>query len=233
MQPFFLPLGCIFHFTIMDFSTFWDILLRNIQGASIWEIIAVVFGVVSVWFARKASILVFPAGIVSTTLYVFIFFFAGLYANMGINLFYTCVSIYGWYHWTRKTEDKTDLPISWNTKKEQIVYLLLLPVIFLLILGLLWIFQRANNSYFIANFTTIIDALTTSIFVLGMWLLARKKIENWIYWIAGNLISIPFFFSQELVFTSFQFVVFLVLAVMGFMEWKRLYKAGFKQPSEL
>ncbi|HSV88890.1 MAG TPA: nicotinamide riboside transporter PnuC, partial [Bacteroidales bacterium] len=72
----------------------------------------------------------------------------------------------------------------------------------------------------------VVDALTTAIFVLGMWYLARKKIENWMYWIVGNLISIPFFFAQGLAFTSFQFVVFLVLAIMGFFEWKRLYKAG-------
>ena len=210
----------------MDFNSFFDLLLRNISAATRWEMIAVAFGIISVWFARKASILVFPAGIISTTIYIFIFFTAGLYANMGINLYYTIISIYGWYNWTRKTENSRQLPISWNSKSEQFKGLLLLPVIFFLILGLLWVFNNSGDGRFLSSYVPIVDALTTAIFVLGMWYLARKKIENWIYWIAGNLISIPFFFSQGLVFTSFQFVVFLVLAIMGFFEWKRLYNAG-------
>jgi len=223
MQPFCYLWGCIFYFPQMDFSSFFDLLLQNIAAASIWELIAVTFGIISVWFARKANILVFPAGILSTSLYIFIFFAAGLYANMGINLYYTIVSIYGWYNWTRKTDNRQELPISWNTKKEQITGIVLLPIIFCLILGLLWLFGNTGKET-ILSYVQVIDALTTAIFVLGMWYLARKKIENWIFWIVGNLISIPFFFGQGLVFTSFQFVVFLVLAVMGFFEWKRMYR---------
>lgn len=225
----FVPLGCIFHTQQMACYSFFDTLLQNILEASIWEIVAVVFGVVSVWFARKANILVFPAGIVSTAIYIFIFFVTGLYANMGINVYYTCVSLYGWYHWTRKRNSSRELPVSWNTKKEQIAGILLLPVIFLLILGLLWVVQSDGHQGFRFTFVTITDALTTAIFILGMWFLARKKIENWIYWIAGNIISIPFFFTQDLIFTSLQFVIFLILAIMGFQEWKRLYnKAGLQ-----
>jgi len=204
----------------MDFNTLLELFAKNVAMTSVWEIIAVIFGIASVWFARKANILVFPTGIVSTVIYIFIFFFARFYAGMGINAFYTGMSLYGWYIWTRKDADEKVIPIKWNTTKQQITGIALIPILYLLILGLIWLFNMDDLEY-MRSYVPYLDSLTTSIFLVGMWFMARKRVENWIYWIAGNIISIPLYFSKGLVFTSFQFAVFLVLAIMGFIEWKK------------
>jgi nicotinamide mononucleotide transporter len=133
---------------------------------------------------------------------------------MGINMVYFVMSVYGWYNWTRKKDDVTTVRITWLSLKGNILALLLAAVAFILI------------SYILVNYTDstvpYIDSFTTAIFIVGMWLMARKNVENWIYWIIGDVICIPMFFYKGLVFTSFQYLVFLILAVMGFISWRKL-----------
>jgi nicotinamide mononucleotide transporter len=209
----------------MDWSTFFQLFYENLMESTWLEIIAVVFGIASVYFAKKANILVYPTGIVSTVIYIYICFFAQLYADMGINFFYASMSIYGWYMWTRKDENRKVLPIRWNTKKEQALGIMMIPILYVVIFGLIYIFKQDDPEY-MQSYIPYVDSFTTSIFLIGMWYMARKKIENWIYWIAGNIISIPLYFIKGLVFTSFQFTIFLVLAVLGLMEWIRMYQEG-------
>ncbi len=204
----------------MDFNSFLEQFSGNLANTSSWEIIAVAFGIASVWFARQANILVFPTGIVSTVIYIFICFFARFYADMGINAFYTAMSFYGWYMWTRKDANQKVIPIKWNSPKQQITGIALIPILYLIILGLIWLFNKDDVEY-MRSYVPYVDSFTTSIFLVGMWFMARKRVENWVYWIAGNIISIPMYFAKGLVFTSFQFSVFLVLAIMGFMEWRK------------
>lgn len=191
----------------------FDLLYQNLIDSSWLEGIAVFFGILSVWYAKKENILVFPTGIISVVIYIYICFFAKLYADMGINFVYFVMSIYGWYMWSRKDDAKPVIPISWSTKKDHIISAIMLIGFFFTL------------SYFLTNYTDsnvpIIDSTTTSIFIVGMWLMARKKIENWIYWIIGDIISIPLYFYKDLALTSIQFTVFLVLAIMGFIEWRR------------
>lgn len=191
----------------------FEILYQNFVDTSLLEAIAVFFGILSVWYARKANILVYPTGIISVVIYIYICFFAKLYADMGINFVYFVMSVYGWYMWTRKDADKFILPISWCTRKDH------------LISGIMLVLFFVSLSYFLTNFTDsnvpVIDSMTTSIFIVGMWLMARKKIENWIYWIIGDVISIPLYFYKELALTSVQFTVFLILAILGFIEWRK------------
>jgi len=191
----------------------FDLLYQDLVDSSILEAIAVFFGILSVWYAKKENILVFPTGIISVVIYIYICFFAKLYADMGINFVYFVMSVYGWYMWSRKDDSKPLLPIRWCTGKEHLISAAMLIGFF------------AALSYFLSNYTDsnvpIIDSATTSIFIVGMWLMARKKIENWIYWIIGDLISIPLYFYKELALTSIQFTVFLVLAILGFIEWKK------------
>lgn len=189
------------------------------------EIIAVAFGIASVWFARKANILVFPTGIISTVIYIYICLGIELYADMGINMFYTGMSLYGWYMWTRSDGKRKIVSIRWNTKKEQALGIMMIPILYVIIFGLIYIFKQDDKQY-MQSYVPYVDSFTTSIFLIGMWYMARKKIENWIYWIAGNIISIPLYFVKGLVFTSFQFTIFLVLAIMGLLEWKRVYDEG-------
>lgn len=202
----------------MDFNQFFEILYNNILDSSYLEIIAVIFGLLSVWFAKKENILVFPTGIVSVLIYVYICFFAKLYADMGINFVYFVMSIYGWYMWSRKDEKKKVLPISFCSVKEHIINIVMFVFFFIVL------------SYVLKNYTDsnvpIWDSLTTAIFIVGMWLMALKKIENWIVWIIGDIISIPLYFYKGLVFTSLQFTIFLIIAVLGYIEWKKKFEEG-------
>ncbi len=183
------------------------------------EFVAVVFGLASVWFAKQEKILVYPTGIISVLIYIFICFNVKLFADAGINLFYFIMSVYGWYMWTKKT-DKPPLKISFNSLKDWIIT----GLVFLLSLGviifLLKYFNGDDTDYWSTN-VPYIDTFTTSVFIVAMLLMALKKVESWIFWIIGDVISVPLYTYKGLVFTSFQFLVFLILAVMGYVEWKR------------
>jgi nicotinamide mononucleotide transporter len=209
----------------MILLSFFEIFRQNILETSWLEIIAVIFGLLSVWYAKKANILVYPTGIISVLIYVYICFFAMLYADMGINFFYFVMSVYGWYNWTRKRDESKVVCISWNTPLQQWTGIIATVVAYFVIFGLIWIFKNDDPDY-INSYIPYVDSFTTSVFLIGMLLMARKKIENWIYWIIGNIISIPLYFAKGLVFTSFQYSIFLVLAIMGYIEWKRFYREG-------
>lgn len=194
-------------------NAIFDQLYANILDTSILEIIAVVFGLASVWYAKKENILVYPTGIVNVLIYVYLCFQAGLYADMGINFFYFIMSVYGWFSWTRKGKNSKVLPISRCNLLYHLVNIAALIVFFFI---LRYILIHYTNST-VPN----IDSLTTAIFIIAMWLMARKKIENWIAWIIGDVISIPLYAYKGLIFTSFQFTVFLVLAILGYIEWRQ------------
>jgi nicotinamide mononucleotide transporter len=191
----------------------FQIFLQNLQNSSLIESIAVLFGILSVWFARKENILVFPTGIVSVLLYIFICIDVKLYADMGINAFYFLMSVYGWYNWTHKNGKSNEREISRTTKKEKVIIIIALSSFFLI---LYYILSQHTDSN-----VPIIDSITTSIFLVAMWLMARKKVENWSFWIIGDLISIPLYTYKGLVLTSFQFIIFLILAILGLIEWRR------------
>jgi nicotinamide mononucleotide transporter len=197
------------------FETFWS----NLLDTSLLEFIAVVFGLLSVWFAKQEKILVYPTGIISVLIYVYICFGIKLYADAGINLFYFGMSVYGWYKWTRKTS-KPPLKITASTPRNWLTSLFMFLVSGVIILLLLLYFKAGDVEYWSTR-VPYIDTFTTAIFIVGMWLMAIKKLENWIFWIIGDVISIPLYAYKGLVFTSFQFLVFLVLAVMGYMAWRK------------
>jgi nicotinamide mononucleotide transporter len=200
----------------MQFNDFLDVFYQNILNTTWLEAVAVFFGLLSVWYAKKENILVFPTGIISVLIYVYITLYAGLYADMGINAFYFAMSIYGWYKWTRKDAANRIILIGKNTLKLHFISIIATVVFF-------FIFK-----YVLTNFTDstvpVWDSATTAIFLVGMWLMALKKIENWIFWIIGDLVSIPLYFHKGLLLTSFQFLVFLILAVSGYMEWRKKLK---------
>lgn len=202
----------------MLLSGFFDLFYQNLLQSTWLEAIAVVFGLLSVWYAKKASILVYPTGIVSVLIYVYLCFYAGLYAYMGINFFYFIVSIYGWYNWTRKDASDRELPISRCTAAQHLAGIVA-TIIFFLVLQ--YVLRHYTDST-----VPFVDSFTTAIFIVGMGLMAMKKIENWIYWIIGDLVSIPLYFHKDLVLTSFQYFAFLILAVMGYIEWQKKLKSS-------
>ncbi|HEY9115393.1 MAG TPA: nicotinamide riboside transporter PnuC [Bacteroidales bacterium] len=204
-------------------NSFFEVLVQNILDSSWLEIIAAFFGLVSVWYAKKANILVYPTGIISVLLYVYICFNAQLYADMGINAFYFLMSVYGWIMWTIKTSDKMERQVTFMNLNNYLVSILIFAASLGLIIFLLRYFKNDDIAYWSSG-VPYVDTFTTAVFVVGMWLLALKKVENWIFWIIGDVISVPLYFYKDLVFTSLQFFIFLILAVMGYIEWKKLAK---------
>lgn len=198
-------------------SDFTSQLYANILDTTWLEAVAVVFGILSVWFARKENIWVYPTGIVNVLIYVYLCLFAGLYADMAINGFYFVMSVYGWYNWSRRDASMHHVPISGLSVSQWLLYILLTGIFFGIIY---YVLTRYTNST-----VPIFDSFTTSLFIIGMWLMAIKKIENWIFWILGDLLVIPMFAIKGLAFTSIQYIVFLVLAVMGYIEWRRRLSA--------
>ncbi|WP_339890187.1 nicotinamide riboside transporter PnuC [uncultured Flavobacterium sp.] len=179
------------------------------------EVIAILFGLASVLLAKKNNILVFPTGIISTIIFVYLLNKWGLVGDMLINGYYTTMSIYGWYIWTRKTDDKPEFPISKVTTKE-IYYAI---IIFLITMAFVVIVYKYFNKF--TDWTAYVDTFTTGIFFVGMWLMAKRKIENWLLWIVGDLVSVPLYFYKGYTFTSIQYVIFTVIAIYAYLEWKK------------
>ena len=179
------------------------------------ELIAVVFGIISVLFARKNNILVYPTGLVSTILYVYILFEFQLYGDLIINFYYTIMSFLGWYLWSKTNDGEDEFPISIINRKEILVSTLIFTITLTFVALVYHFFDKFTD------WTAYVDALTTGLFFVGMWLMAKRKIENWILWIIADAISIPLYFYKGLTFSSFQFILFTIIAILGYKEWKR------------
>ncbi|TXE09577.1 nicotinamide mononucleotide transporter [Seonamhaeicola algicola] len=178
------------------------------------EFIGVFFGFLSVWYSKKENILVYPTGIISTAIFVYILLVYGLLGDMLINAYYFTMSIYGWYYWTQKDANNNEVHVTKTTKKEQKYTV----IIFMLTLIFVAIIYLANNKF--NSWTAYVDTVTTAIFFVGMWLMAKKKLENWVYWIIGDVISVPLYLYKGLVFTSLQYLIFTVIAIYGYKAWK-------------
>ncbi len=207
----------------MIILSFFETFYQNILGSTWLEAFAATFGLLSVWYARKANILVYPTGIISVLIYVYICYFAMLYADMGINFFYFVMSVYGWIMWTRKDHNQQKLSITRNTARQQWITVLATVAFYFAILGLIWVFKKDDPEY-MNSYVPYVDSFTTAVFLIAMLLMARKKVENWIYWIIGDVVSVPLYMMKGLVLTSFQYFIFLILAIMGLIEWSRMYR---------
>lgn len=205
------------------------------------EFTAAFFGVISVIYAKRENILVFPTGIISTAIYVYLLSQWNLYGDLIINIYYTIMSLYGWYMWRKIIDDeKHHIPISRTTSTDKLKTL----GIFLFTSVFVVIVYRYYNvmpnslgltdsvSYAYENMTSgsledfrkitpYLDTFTTGIFFAAMWLMANKKIENWTFWIAGNIVSIPLYFIKGYGFTGIQYSIFLILAFQGYLAWKK------------
>jgi nicotinamide mononucleotide transporter len=189
-----------------------DILLEN--GA-------ILFGLLSVWYAKKDVIWVFPTGIVNTAIYVYLLWKWSLLGDMMINFYYVVMSIYGWYYWTRKKGTELEHPISRTTTQEKWKAI----VIFLATIGFVVVVYTIFDKF--THWTSYVDTLVTGIFFVGMWLMAKRKLENWLLWIIGDLISIPLYFVKGYTCTSIQYLIFTIIALYGYIAWKK----GLQQKS--
>ena len=195
-----------------------DLLFAQYKGYSFFfitlEITAVVFGIISVLFARKNNILVYPTGLISTLIFIYILYNFKLYGEFIINIYYSVMSILGWYLWSRRNNGQEEFPISIMNLKEYKISGLIFTVTLLFIALVYHFFDKFTD------LTAYVDAFTTALFFVGMWLMAKRKIENWIVWIIADIISVPLYFYKGLTVSSLQFIVFTIIAILGYKEWK-------------
>jgi nicotinamide mononucleotide transporter len=198
----------IFNFLFEQYSS-------SIPVDIVLEITAVIFGFASVWYSKQNNILVFPTGLISTSIFVYLLFKWQLIGDMMINGYYFVMSLYGWYIWTRKIDSEHVTPISKTTKNEQFLG----GVIFITTLLMVFVVYQTFEMW--TSWVAYVDTFTTALFFVGMWLMAKRKIENWIFWIIADIISVPLYFYKGFTFTSLQYLGFTILAIFGFLAWKK------------
>ena len=207
----------IFDYVFEQFASYSEINLYL-------ELIAVFFGLISVWFAKNNNVLVYPTGIISTLIFVYLLFKENLLGDMLINGYYFIMSIYGWYIWNQKNGDENRYKISYISSSEKLLsYLLfIISMVFIILVYLI------GNGFL--STIALIDSLTTAVFFVGMWMMAKRKIENWYLWIIGDLISIPLYFYKGMLFTSIQYLIFTIIAFYGLQSWRKMYSINLNKP---
>ena len=136
------------------------------------------------------------------------------------------MSIYGWYHWTRKKGSQVEFPIAVMNNKEKGIAVVLFTATIIFVVLVYFYFNKFTNLY------SYIDTFLTAIFFVGMWLMAKRKIENWIFWIIGDIISIPLYFAKGFTFTSLQYLIFTIVAIYGYSEWKKILNNSTVQETQ-
>ena len=191
-------------------------LVANLRETSLLEFIGVIAGIASVWFSRKENILVYPVGLINTIIYVFISLKGSLFGEASVNLYYTIMSIYGWILWSKRNEQhEVILQIQYSNRREWLYQLLFFATFYVgIYLALIYL-----KKVFYSNTIPLADAFASATAYTGMWLMAKKKVESWIWWIATNIASIPLYYIKGYAFTSVQYIVLLILAVAGLFSW--------------
>jgi nicotinamide mononucleotide transporter len=198
-----------------------EIYQRFIEGLhkTTWlEYIAVFAGIASVWFSRIENILVYPVGLINTTIYVYLSFQYHLPGEASVNFYYTIMSLYGWYMWLKRdTHQQKVLHISFSDRR-----MLLNQLLFFLFFYVALYFSLIYlKDVFFEDAIPWADSFAAAAAFTGMWLMTRKKVESWHWWIVTNIASIPLYFVKGLVMTSVYYFVLLILAVAGLIEWRK------------
>jgi nicotinamide mononucleotide transporter len=181
--------------------------------ANRWEILAVIFGIISVYLSTREHIWSWPTALVNVALYFIVFLEAKLYADMGLQVIYFALSLYGWYEWLYGGENRTELHVTRVTRSLGLK-LLLIGLASAAVLGtILARFTDASLPY--------LDSATTSTSLVAQWMMTRKILENWAVWVVVDVVYVGMFIFKKLYLTAGLYAVFLVLAVMGFIQWKR------------
>ena len=184
------------------------------------ELFAVTMNILSVIYAKRNSILVYPTGLIGTGIFVYILYNFSLLGDMIINFYFVLMSIYGWYYWAQKKDGQTLNNISRTSIKEY-YFILILGITSLLSIYLVYNFYDKWDSW-----TAYVDTITTAIFFVAMYLMARRKVESWIFWIIGDIITIPLYFYKGLTISSIQYLIFLILAILGYISWKKILNSS-------
>ena len=187
------------------------------------ELFAVIMNIISVVYAKRNNILVYPTGLIGTGIFVYILLNFSLLGDTIINAYFFSMSIYGWYFWSRKKDEVFINQVS-TINRNEIKYLFILAISSLIFIYFVYdYFDKWNN------WTAYVDNITTAIFFVAMWLMARRQIESWIFWIIGDLITVPLYFYKGLTISSIQYIIFLILAVLGYISWKKILHKNYQK----
>lgn len=203
----------------MSLMEIYQQFIAGMQQTSFLEFVAVFAGIASVWFSRKENIWVYPIGLINTTIYIYLSLKGQLYGEASVNLYYTIVSIYGWIWWSKINTNTQEaaLKISFSNSKDRIQQWMFFAIFYLFIfVALTWLKES-----FAPEAIPWADAFASATAYTGMWLMARKKVASWYWWIATNIASIPLYFIKGYVFTSVQFLLLLILAIAGLISWNK------------
>jgi nicotinamide mononucleotide transporter len=194
-------------------SEFYANIIEALQAMSLIEVIGVISGIAGVWLAARQNIWTWPVSIVSVTAYVFVFYDARLYADMGLNAFYIITSVYGWYEWLYGGKGHTERKVT-KVGQQELWMLIVLAVVF-----------TGGLGYFLDNYTdadlSYTDSGTTAVSLMAYWMMAKKRLENWLVWLAVDVVYVGVYMYKELYLTAFLYFVFLILATIGYLDWKR------------
>ncbi|HMI08375.1 MAG TPA: nicotinamide riboside transporter PnuC [Flavobacterium sp.] len=190
----------------------------------ILEAITFVFGIASVYYAKKENILVYPTGLIATTITVYLLYRAGYFGDMVINGYYSVMSIYGWYMWAKKKGGTNVVAISRTNKIEKLtgIGMFLLTIVVIFAVYKLFDYEIKTENY--------LDIFTSGLFFTAMWYMAFKKIENWTLWIIGDLIAVPIYAYRGLGILSLEYVVFTILAILAYIEWRKILNSNLQIP---
>ena len=201
----------------MSFQEIWEKLISNVQNTGWKEWASTITQIASVWYARKNNVLVYPTGIIGVLLAAYLYFFDSnppLYADGTLNIYYFIMSVYGWYNWLQKKDaQQYTYPISWCSKKELTVGISIFLLSWAIVYYVLFKITDSN--------TPVLDSLVSSSAVVAMWWMAKRKIENWLAWIFSNIVAVPLNFYKEFYLFSLMYILFLILAWWGFIEWRK------------
>lgn len=204
----------------MTADQIWNTFLTNIRETGWMEWVSTISQIASVWYARKNNVLVYPTGIIGILLAAYLYFFESdppLYADASLNLYYFAMSVYGWYNWVlKKDSGQPEYPVSWCNKRELNIGLSIFLGFWIALFFVLRNFTDSN--------TPFLDSLVSSSAVTAMWWMAKRKIENWIAWIASNIVAIPLNFYKGFMLFTIMYFLFLLLAWWGYIDWRKIIK---------
>lgn len=199
----------------------WQQFIEGLQQTSLPEFIAVIAGIASVWFSRKENILVYPVGLINTIIYIWLSFKGDLIGEASVNFYYTVMSIYGWILWAKRDKEQHHIVhISFSDRKWWLYQSAFFGAFYITIFLLLTYLKTD----FAPDAIPWADAFASATAFTGMWLMTKKKVESWYWWMATNIASIPLYFVKHYVFTSVYYLVLLFMAVWGLYEWKKRAK---------
>ncbi len=206
----------------MSLSEIFNAFITGVKATGPIEFIAVIAGILSVWFSRKENILVYPIGLINTIFYTYLSIKESLFGEASVNLYYTAMSIYGWYMWSKVDKhQQLTLKITYSSQREWLHQILFFTSFYIVIFTALFLIKKG----FAPDVIPWADALASASAFTGMWLMAKKKVESWYWWVITNICSIPLYYVKHYMFTSAYYFILLIMAFWGLAEWRKKAKA--------